>query len=67
MGRTLHPQLERRLVQRVRTCWSQIAGLLGAHPDEVIVADSTSVNFFKLLVAGLRYAEQREAPHPHPD
>ena len=39
---------------------AKIAGLLGAQPDEVIVADSTSVNFFKLLVAGLRYA-QRDA------
>ena len=40
---------------------AKIAGLLGAQPDEVIVADSTSVNFFKLLVAGLRYACQRDA------
>ncbi len=40
---------------------AKIAGLLGAQPDEVIVADSTSVNFFKLLVAGLRYARQRDA------
>jgi kynureninase len=37
---------------------AKIAGLLGAQPDEVIVADSTSVNFFKLLVAGLRYAQR---------
>ncbi|MFN8469412.1 MAG: kynureninase [Caldilineaceae bacterium] len=40
---------------------AKIAGLLGAQPDEVIVADSTSVNFFKLLVAGLRGARQRDA------
>ena len=40
---------------------AKIAGILGAQPDEVIVADSTSVNFFKLLVAGLRYAQQRDA------
>ena len=40
---------------------AKIAGLLGAQPDEVIVADSTSVNFFKLLVAGLRHARQRDA------
>jgi kynureninase len=33
---------------------AKIARLLGAKPDEVIVADSTSVNFFKLLVAALR-------------
>ena len=40
---------------------AKIARLLGAQPDEVIVADSTSVNFFKLLVAGLRYTGQRDA------
>jgi kynureninase len=33
---------------------AKIARLLGARPDEVIVADSTSVNLFKLIVAGLR-------------
>jgi kynureninase len=31
-----------------------IAGLIGADPDEVAVADSTSVNIFKLLGAALR-------------
>ncbi len=33
---------------------ARIAPLLGADPDEVVVADSTSVNLFKLLVAGAR-------------
>lgn len=32
----------------------KIARLLGAQADEVIVADSTSVNLFKLIIAGLR-------------
>ena len=32
----------------------KIAQLLGAQADEVIAADSTSVNFFKLVVAALR-------------
>lgn len=32
---------------------AKIAQLIGAQPDEVIVADSTSVNFFKLAVAAL--------------
>src|SRR5262245_12686004 len=32
----------------------KIARLIGAQPDEVIVADSTSVNLFKLAVAALR-------------
>ena len=31
-----------------------IAGLIGADPSEVVVADSTSVNIFKLLGAALR-------------
>jgi kynureninase len=33
---------------------AKLARLLGAAPDEVIVADSTSVNLFKLVVAALR-------------
>ncbi len=38
---------------------AKIARLIGAHPDEVIVADSTSVNLFKLAVAALRYQQGR--------
>ena len=38
---------------------ARLAGLVGAQPDEVIVADSTSVNFFKLVVAALRRQEGR--------
>ncbi len=33
---------------------AKIATLVGAHPDEVVVADSTSVNLFKVLAAALR-------------
>jgi kynureninase len=33
---------------------AKIAQLMGAQSDEVIAADSTSVNFFKLVVAALR-------------
>ncbi|HET8845390.1 MAG TPA: aminotransferase class V-fold PLP-dependent enzyme, partial [Ktedonobacteraceae bacterium] len=33
---------------------AKIARLIGAHADEVIVADSTSVNLFKLVLAALR-------------
>ncbi len=32
---------------------AKIAKLIGAQPDEVIVTDSTSVNFFKLVMAAL--------------
>ena len=31
----------------------KIAPLVGAHPDEVIVCDSTSINLFKLITAGM--------------
>ncbi|MBO0779028.1 MAG: kynureninase [Ktedonobacteraceae bacterium] len=38
---------------------ARIARLIGARPDEVIVADSTSVNLFKLVVAALRLQRGR--------
>lgn len=38
---------------------AKIARLLGAGPDEVIVADSTSVNLFKLVVAALHHQAGR--------
>ncbi|MBO0794417.1 MAG: aminotransferase class V-fold PLP-dependent enzyme, partial [Ktedonobacteraceae bacterium] len=38
---------------------ARIARLIGARPDEVIVADSTSVNLFKLAVAALRLQRGR--------
>ncbi|MDQ0463857.1 kynureninase [Caulobacter ginsengisoli] len=37
----------------------RLAGLIGADPGEVIVADSTSVNLFKLLVAALQARPER--------
>jgi kynureninase len=37
----------------------RLAGLVGAGPGEVIVADSTSVNLFKLLVAALQARPER--------
>jgi kynureninase len=38
---------------------AKIAQLIGAWPDEVIVADSTSVNLFKLVLAALRIQRGR--------
>ncbi len=38
---------------------AKIAGIVGAHSDEVIVTDSTSVNLFKLTVAAARAAPDR--------
>lgn len=37
---------------------AKIARLIGAKPNEVIVADSTSVNLFKLLIAASRLSER---------
>lgn len=57
-----------RLIQSWNEHWitlptrigAKLAGLLGAQPDEVIVADSTSVNLFKLAVAGLQRQRHRK-------
>jgi kynureninase len=38
---------------------AKIAPLIGARPDEVIVADSTSVNLFKLIVAAAALSPDR--------
>jgi len=38
----------------------KIAPLIGAEPDEVIVADSTSANLFKAIVAALRFNPTRK-------
>ncbi|MGQ0559974.1 MAG: kynureninase [Sphingosinicella sp.] len=37
---------------------ARLAPLLGARPNEVLVADSTSVNLFKLLVAAARLSDR---------
>lgn len=42
-----------------RRVGARIAGVIGAHPDEVVVADSTSVNLFKLLAAALELRPER--------
>ena len=39
---------------------AKIAPLIGAKPNEVIVADSTSVNLFKLIVAAAALAPERK-------
>jgi len=59
----------RRLIRSWREGWftapqrlgAKIARLIGAQPDEVIVADSTSVNFFKLALAALGARPGRRA------
>lgn len=37
----------------------KIAQIIGAHPDEVIVADSTSVNLYKLAYGALRLKKEK--------
>ncbi|MFQ5784902.1 MAG: kynureninase [Alphaproteobacteria bacterium] len=44
-----------------RRVGDKIARLIGARPGEVVVADSTSVNLFKLLAGGLRLRPGRTA------
>jgi kynureninase len=46
-------------IEAPRRVGGKVARLIGAAEDEVIVADSTSVNLFKLLVAALRHASPR--------
>ncbi len=63
----LHRQWGERLIRSWNEGWfnapervgEKIAALIGAQPDEVIVADSTSVNLFKLVVAALRLQRGR--------
>ncbi|HEY0325649.1 MAG TPA: kynureninase [Allosphingosinicella sp.] len=38
---------------------ARVAELIGARPNEVLVADSTSVNLFKLLVAAARLSDRK--------
>lgn len=38
---------------------AKIAGLIGAQPDEVLVADATSINLFKLALAAMRARPER--------
>ncbi len=42
-----------------RRIGARVAALVGAHDDEVVVADSTSVNLFKVLVAAARLRADR--------
>ena len=64
--RLIHKEWGERLIRSWNEGWldaptrigAKIAQLIGAQPDEVIMADSTSVNLFKLVVAALR--KQRE-------
>jgi kynureninase len=38
----------------------QLAGLIGAHPGEVVIADSTTINLFKLVISALTIDPERK-------
>ncbi len=65
--RLIHKEWGERLIRSWNEGWldaparigAKIAQLIGAQPDEVIMADSTSVNLFKLVVAALRKQKGR--------
>jgi len=46
--------------ERSNRIGAKIAALIGAHPDEVILSDSTSVNLYKLAHAAIRHAAPRK-------
>ncbi len=62
MDRLIRHQWGNRLIRAWNDEWmglsrrigSKLAGLIGARPDEVIIADSTSVNLFKLIAGALK-------------
>jgi kynureninase len=63
----VHEQWGKRLIRGWNEGWfsqpnelgAKIARLIGAQPDEVIVADSTSVNLFKLALAAMQAQRDR--------
>ncbi len=68
---TVHQLVEQQWGERLIRSWNEagwidapqrigakIAPIIGARADEVIVADSTSVNLFKLLVAAAKLSER---------
>jgi kynureninase len=67
LGDAVERQWGERLIRHWNEGWieapqrvgAKIAPLIGARADEVIVADSTSTNLFKLIVAALRRAPGR--------
>ncbi len=67
MSRVINQEWGKGLIRSWNEGWYQrsaqtgacLAKLIGARPDEVIVADSTSVNLFKLVYAVLKYQDGR--------
>lgn len=67
LGRVVEQEWGRRLIRSWNEGWwdlhvavgERIAPLIGAGPGEVIVSDSTSVNLYKLALAGLQALPER--------
>lgn len=67
LGSVVREQWGDRLIRSWNEGWYQqsvrlgrkIAQIIGAHPDEVIVSDSTSVNLYKLVYGALGLATER--------
>jgi len=67
MDRATRKQWGEKLIRSWNEGWytqsirlgKKIARIIGAHPDEVIVSDSTSVNLYKLAYAALRAREDK--------
>jgi kynureninase len=67
MERAVREQWGDRLIRSWNEGWykqsarlgKKIAQIIGAHPDEVIVSDSTSVNLYKLAYGALKLREGR--------
>ena len=67
METAIKEQWGERLIRSWNEGWYQqsarlgkkIAQIIGAHPDEVIVSDSTSVNLYKLAYGALKLKEER--------
>ena len=65
---TVREQWGERLIRSWNEGWYQqslrlgkkIAQIIGAHPDEVIISDSTSVNLYKLAYAALKAREGKK-------
>lgn len=65
MDRAIKKQWGEKLIRSWNEGWytqsvrmgTKIARIIGAHPDEVIVSDSTSVNLYKLAYGALRAKE----------
>ena len=68
MDRAIREQWGERLIRSWNEGWyhqsvrlgKKIAQIIGAHPDEVIISDSTSVNLFKLAYGALKTRQDRK-------